>query len=156
GLTAWQAVELLEPQPGQDLLVIGARGAVGSLALQLLAARGFRARAIARGDVVEPASADGIVDAAGVDHAAALRPGGRYVTVVPGTGPDELAGGGAPLVCYTRESGERLAELLRLFAEGAIRLEEPVVFPLDDAMSAFYAFERRGGRRVALICEGDS
>jgi len=56
GAAAAQAVEAVEPQPGQTVLVNGADGGVGSYAVQLLAARGVTV--IATG---KPESADRLV-----------------------------------------------------------------------------------------------
>ncbi len=93
GLTAMQAVDALQLTPGADVLVAGAAGAVGRIALQLLHLRGYRAHALVRraeqaeslptGVAEEvhigslPVSrVDAVIDTAGIDLSAALRPGG--------------------------------------------------------------------------------
>jgi NADPH:quinone reductase-like Zn-dependent oxidoreductase len=49
GLTALAAVEAIDPQPGQVVLVVGASGGVGSFVTQLAAARGATVVAVASG-----------------------------------------------------------------------------------------------------------
>ncbi|MFJ9695388.1 NADP-dependent oxidoreductase [Kitasatospora sp. NPDC101183] len=46
GLTAWQTLDWLRLAPGQRLLITGAAGAVGGLALQIAAARGITVDAL--------------------------------------------------------------------------------------------------------------
>jgi NADPH:quinone reductase-like Zn-dependent oxidoreductase len=167
GLTALQAVQDLDPSPGDDVVVLGAAGSVGSLVVQLLLARGLRPRAVVRDAEIEqpalaglgveisdsaaPQSADGIVDCAGIGSSEGLRGGGRFVVVVPGTGPTVLPPGAAYVVVRVEESGERLRQLISLFRSGVIRLGDPERFPLPEALAAFDAFERRSGRRVVLL-----
>jgi len=49
GLTAWVGMNILEPKPGQTMVVSGAAGAVGSVAAQLGKARGMKVVGIAGG-----------------------------------------------------------------------------------------------------------
>ncbi|MGP3533976.1 alcohol dehydrogenase catalytic domain-containing protein [Microbacterium sp. RD1] len=154
GLTALQAVDVLAPEPGDDVLVVGARGAVGSLVVRMLEARGVAPRSAVRGDEIRPSSADIVVDAAGVDNGAAVRPGGRYIALVPATEPSSLPDGSAPTVVRASQSGAGLSRLLALVADGVIPLSPPRVFALEEAAAAFAAFERRDGRRVALVTGG--
>lgn len=168
GLTALAAIDAAAPREDQNVLVIGANGAVGSLVVQILVHQGFRPRALLRDtgtaspilrelgvelvDRAPFASADTIIDAAGVDLAAALRPGGMYIVVVPGSEPRELPDDARQLVIRGSASAERTAHLLGLVASGAIRLGEPRRFALDRIDDAFAAYERRdSGTRVALV-----
>lgn len=168
GLTALQALDDLGPvNGGDDVLVIGAGGGVGALVVQLLLSRGIRpvclvrdSRAAAqtlRGldvdivDQVEPRSADGVIDAAGIGTADALRAGGRLVMVVPGTQPATLPEGASQVVVRVAESGVRLQELGSLVQSGQLQLGGAELFALRDAASAFDAFEARRGARVVLL-----
>lgn len=172
GLTALKAVEIAAARADQDVIVIGANGAVGGAVVQILAHRGIHPRALVR-DVaaVSPAlrrldvefidrapfgSADTIIDAAGVDLSAALRPGGRYVVVVPGSEPERLPAGAEHVVIRGAASAARTADLLSMLASGALRLPTPDRFALDDIHAAFRAYERRhSGTRVALVSPAD-
>jgi NADPH:quinone reductase-like Zn-dependent oxidoreductase len=168
GLTALQAVQDLGPtNADDDVLVIGAAGAVGTFVVQLLLSRGIRPVALVRDrgtagqalrglgvdtvDRVEPQSVDGVIDAAGIGTADALRPGGRLVVVVPGTGPASLPEGASQVTVRVSESGKRLDALCSLLTSGDLNLGPADRFALRDAASAFDAFEARRGRRVVLL-----
>ncbi|MFD4327837.1 NADP-dependent oxidoreductase [Nocardioides sp. NPDC058538] len=67
GLTAWAGInDILRPQPGQTVLVSGASGAVGSVAVQLAKVAGARVIGIAGGaeksDMVTSLGADAVID----------------------------------------------------------------------------------------------
>lgn len=168
GLTALQALDDVGPiNAGDDVLVIGAGGAVGTFVVQLLHSRGIRPVGLVRDrdtaaqtlrgldveivDHVEPQSADRVIDAAGTGTADALRPGGRLVLVVPGTQPGTLPDGASHAVVRVAESGERLQKLGLLVQSGQLRLGPANPFALRDAASAFDAFAARRGRRVVLL-----
>lgn len=53
GLTALSAIDALDPQPGQLLVVVGATGGVGSYFTQLAAQRGAKVIALARGETAD-------------------------------------------------------------------------------------------------------
>ncbi len=129
GAAAAQAVEAVDPQPGQTVLVSGAGGGVGSFAVQLLAARGVTvigagtaddtdrlrnlgaATVIDRttGDVAEqvraayPDGVDALVNVAGFDPSAvpigAVRNGGKLSTTT--VAPDEQTSAAANVTTTT-------------------------------------------------------
>lgn len=165
GLTAWQGIDALKLQPGDEVLVTGAAGAVGKLAVQLLIGRGHPVRALIRDltqagqlpagahvhtDTPEAGSVDAILDTAGIDSSPALRPGGRHITVVPGSAAQ------AAKLIITRGSGEQLAVLLDEVARGELRLDTPVSVGLHEVRAAHERLHRgrlvtTGGRRIALV-----
>lgn len=61
-LTALSAVETVDPHEGQVVLIIGATGGVGSYATQLVANRGSRVLAVARGEYADYALSLGASD----------------------------------------------------------------------------------------------
>ncbi|HVW42766.1 MAG TPA: NADP-dependent oxidoreductase [Amycolatopsis sp.] len=166
GLTALQAVQALGPRPGAHVLVTGAAGAVGRLAVQLLRHHGVVVHGLVRqadqvaglpaGAVSEPHvgcvppdTVDGIIDAAGGDFASALRPGGHYVTVVPGQLPSLSGRTGATVL--TRESGPMLDTLARLLERGDLAIPESLSFALTDIHRAHHEYERAPRRRVTIL-----
>lgn len=171
GLTAYQAVQVLDPQPGTRVLVAGAAGSIGSLAVQLLRRRGVSVDAVVLNseqaaslpadqvDVVHVQKAaddsvDGVLDTVGADFSNALRKGGYYVGVVPGSLPAKEAPamvGKKAKVIVTRESGALLEELARLVERAELRLPEPKIFHLEDVRRAHTEFEKRTGQRIALV-----
>ncbi|MDQ0823743.1 NADPH:quinone reductase-like Zn-dependent oxidoreductase [Arthrobacter sp. V1I7] len=169
GLTALKAVEDLAPAAGDRILVVGAAGAVGWIVVQLLLNRGLQVHALVLSesqaeplrtagvsevyvDDVPSNSFDRIVDAAGIDIAEALRPGGTYVSVVPGTEPggDSMEGKTGTVV-RIEESGERLAVLAGHVESGTLTLPAPTVFGLRDIHKAFESYETRAGGRTVLV-----
>src|SRR5881409_3589324 len=129
GLTAWQAlVETADVQPGQRVLVLGAAGGVGHLAVQIAKARGAHVigtASAAKHDFVASLGAEELIDYRAPDFAAhvdgvdvvldtiggdiarrsigVLHPGGLLVTIVGRRDVD--------LAARTRTAGRRFAGL---------------------------------------------
>jgi len=165
GLTAAQGLDLLDPCPGQTLLVTGAAGAVGGYAVQLAAAAGSRVVATASaGDealvralgaelfvprtpdsaelaegvrALVPGGVDGVLDAAviGVRALDAVRGGGSYLSVIGGAEPPALRGIRVRTL-FVRADGARMAELVGLVEAGALTLRVAETFPLEKAAAA--------------------
>jgi NADPH:quinone reductase-like Zn-dependent oxidoreductase len=169
GLTAWQALfDHGKLAKDQTVIIHGAGGAVGSMAVQL--ARWAAAEVIGTGrehsrslamelgadryialdresleDV--PGDADLVFDTIGGDvlagSARLLRPGGTLVTVKadsPPPGRDDIT----TLVFIQESSREELAELARLVDEGHVRPQVGGVYPLARAVEAYRAKEAGG------------
>ncbi|MFH9090831.1 NADP-dependent oxidoreductase [Streptomyces sp. NPDC017673] len=173
GLTAVQALDLLDLAPGASLLVTGAAGAVGGFAVQLAAHRGIEVTGHARaGDEelvrslgaehftagradgvaeVEPGSVDAVLDAAVLGEPALewVRDGGAYIGVRPGAHPASVRGVRTGAVAVTAD-GARLAELVRLVDEGVVTLRVAGTFALEDAAKA-HARLAEGGVRGRLV-----
>lgn len=172
GLAAAHAIEVLDPQPGHVVVVTGATGAVGGIAVQLLTLRGITVRALVRdrsrageaadlgaatvhtGQLPERA-ADGLLDTASITLPQAVRAAGRYVSVVPGSLPtDGLAAGIETSMSYVTENGSRLAELVRLVDAAHLRLRTAATYPFADVTAAHTHphFAARSGK-TALIAD---
>jgi len=178
GLTAWQFLvdvghdvpNPLQPQPhrpvpleGRRVLVNGAAGGVGHLALQLATWRGAHVTAVASGghesflrelgadDVVDytevrpeevVADLDLVVDTVGGPTTGrflpTLRRGGALFPVFPGFGDhDEAATLGVTVsMTQVRSDGTQLAELGRLLADGTVRVAVDGTYPLAEARAA--------------------
>ncbi|MGA5036317.1 NADP-dependent oxidoreductase [Streptomyces capoamus] len=167
GLTALQALGLLDLAPGQSLLVTGAAGAVGGFAVQLAAHRGIEVTGQARaGDEelvrslgaarftaegVEPGSVDAVLDAAVLGGAALewVRDGGAYVGVRPGAFPEPVRGVRTGAVEVAAD-GAGLAELVRLADEGVLTLRVAETYALAEAAEA-HARLAAGGVRGRLV-----
>ncbi len=167
GTTAMQAIA--DAGPGdEEVLVVGAGGAVGALVVQLLVAAGRPVRGLVRDpERVAPhvratgiplrsarmpgtAPAAVVIDAAGLGDGSLVRPGGRYVTVVPGCEPTALPDGATGTVVRVTPSGDRLAELIEGLLAGRIRVPGALAFALADAPQAFEALNGANGRRIVL------
>lgn len=115
GSAAYLAVEAIEPSAGETVLIAGATGGVGSLAVQLVASRGAEVIATARpgeeADFVTGLGATSVVDYAGDVPAQvrALRPGGVDAVI-------HLAGDGMQLADLVVPGG-RFASTLGLGAD---------------------------------------
>lgn len=132
GLSAWQALfEHGKLQPGERVLVTGARGGVGHLAVQIARHAGA--------EVVEDEPVDLVFDTAG----GSLPAGSRIVSVAA------EARGADYFVVEPR--GEELAELARLADEGALRPAVDSTFPLAQAREAFERVAARGKRGKVVL-----
>jgi NADPH:quinone reductase-like Zn-dependent oxidoreductase len=169
GLTALQAVEKLALEPSQTLLINGPLGSVGSFAVQLAAQRGIVVLAVTHARDAELARALGariILDRTrdlatqarqalgdGVDAAldvvgaaaakkafAAVREGGRYVTVVPEWwipgGPTTPERGISPQLSLIKPDAGQLAWLVRLLATGQLKIRVAEVLQLEQVSTA--------------------
>ncbi|WP_067661992.1 alcohol dehydrogenase catalytic domain-containing protein [Nocardia miyunensis] len=171
GLTALQAVRALDLPAGSEVMVAGARGAVGRMAIQLLPLYGYRAHGLFRNagqlDGMPPGleftasvgaaaagCADGVVDTAGVVDGTLLRPAGRWVSVDPAARPDprspDMAGRSSVLV-ITQESGRQLGELVDHLERGSLNVPDPVVFDWREFRQAHAELDRRRGHRVVMV-----
>ncbi|MDT0392177.1 NADP-dependent oxidoreductase [Streptomyces dubilierae] len=166
-LTAAQALDLLELDPGQSLLVTGAAGAVGGYAVRLAAHRGIPVTGLARaadegfvrslgaghatGDTVADRGFDAVLDAAvlGEPALAWVRDGGRYLGVIPQAEPAPVRGVRTGAVEVSAD-GARLAELVRLVDEGVLETRVAQTFALDDAAKAHARLDE-GGLRGRLV-----
>jgi NADPH2:quinone reductase len=165
--SAWVALhEVAKLQPGERVLVTGASGAVGSLAMQLARDAGCTATPVDP-DAPPPAegSADLLVDTVGGDVLAkvlpAVRPGGRAVLVGYTAGPllqldiahflqRDVAL--LPLNMFRREAAGRAAapDLLARLADGRLHLDVKP-FALADAGAALDWIAQRGHRGRAVL-----
>lgn len=176
GLTALQALDLLELGEGETLLVSGAAGAVGGYAVQLAARRGLRVLALASpGDAdlvaalgattlvrrsedlvaatraLAPHGVDGVIDAAAVGPRliGAVRDGGAFVAVIDPALPAPERGVRTTKV-DVRGDGEQMADLVRLVDAGDLTLRVADVLGFDQAPEAHRGLEK-GGLRGRLV-----
>jgi len=165
--SAWVALhEVAKLKAGEQVLVTGASGAVGSLVMQLARDAGCAAVAVAA-DAEPPAaaSADLLIDTVGGGVLArtlpAVRPGGRAVLVGYTAGPTlslDIAHflqrdvALLPLNMFRREAQGRAAapELLARLADGRLSLDVRP-FALADAAAALDWIAQRGHRGRAVL-----
>lgn len=176
GLTAWQALfDHGRLAAGQTVLIHGAAGAVGSLAVQLARDAGARVvgtgRAGSRATALE-LGADAFVDleserledAGPVDvvfdliggeildrSAALVRPGGTLVTVVEPVRvrPDD----GRAVFFVVEADRARLADLAERLRDGRLKPRIGDVRPLAEAAAAFTPGRRASGKTVIRVAE---
>ncbi|RSZ46130.1 MULTISPECIES: zinc-binding alcohol dehydrogenase family protein [unclassified Variovorax] len=165
--SAWVALhEVAKLQAGEQVLVAGASGAVGSLVMQLAREAGCTATAVIP-DAAPPlaASADLLIDTVGGDVLArtlpSVRPGGRAVLIGYTAGPTlslDIAHflqrdvALLPLNMFRREVAGRVAApgLLERLADGRLHLEVQL-FALADAAAALDWITQRGHRGRAVL-----
>ncbi|MEU4114179.1 NADP-dependent oxidoreductase [Kitasatospora sp. NPDC028055] len=172
GLTALRSLQRLEVGPADVLLVHGAAGGVGSLAVQLGRDRGARVIGTAserNHDFVRKLGAEPVTYGEGLaERVRALAPGGvstvadfvggqlettlavladggRHVSVAD---PAVTQHGGAWI--WVRPDGAALAELAALADRGALTVEVAQTFPLERTADAFDA-SRTGHTRGKLV-----
>lgn len=165
GLTAWRAIDDLNPVAGETLVITGAAGAVGGFALALAVARKARviaavherdreamlalgASAVAATDKcgvakavrdILPDGADALLDTASLAGATlgAIRDGGRYVTttVTPASERDIEVA-----MIYGRADAAALATLIEMATSD--RLHTPVAreFDVSEVRAAYEEF----------------
>ena len=178
GLTAMQALDRLELQAGQWLLVTGAAGALGGFALELAASRGlqtiavssspdealvrqlganeFVARTESLGSAVRrirPQGVDAALDAAlvGMPALDAVRDGGSFVAVSAGAAPSPLRGTRVHNV-WIRTDAPGLAELAALADAGRLTPRIASTHPLEHVAAAHERLAA-GGVRGRIVLE---
>ncbi|MEU1387242.1 MULTISPECIES: NADP-dependent oxidoreductase [unclassified Nonomuraea] len=173
GLTALQTLDWLAVRAGERLLVAGAAGAVGGLAVQLARARGARVDAlVSRPAQVEvatelgadrvttdpaalPAGAyDAVFDTFGAFAVEAVADGGRYASVATQAGPvpDLSHRSVRTTVNQVREDGPGLAELAKAVDAGQVRARVEAQYGLQDVRAAHEHFRRgRLNGKIALV-----
>jgi NADPH:quinone reductase-like Zn-dependent oxidoreductase len=168
GVAASDAIEALGVQPGETVLVSGATGGVGSIAVQLAAAAGATVIATAQpgtedeyvrglgaahtvdytGDIaaavraIAPQGVDHVLHAAGDAAALAttLKPGGTLAST-RGASAEEIGRDDvtvAPIMAAA--TADKLTALLTRVATGDLRANIETAIPLDRAAEAFAAF----------------
>jgi len=173
GLTAWQGLfEHGRLRAGQSVLVHGAAGVVGSMAVQLARQAGAyvigTGRAAARqtsldfgaqefvdleNDALEDVGeVDLVFDVLGGDiakrSAGVIRAGGTLVTV---TGPTEARPSGGLTIDFVVEADRaQLSELVQRVRDGRLRTSIGHVAALGDAVAAFNRTERMKGKTIIL------
>lgn len=171
GLTAWQGLFMHgNLQAGQSVLVHGAAGAVGSMAVQL--AREAGARVIGTGRSADREKAlefgaqefvdlekDALEDLSGIDlvfdviggdigkrSAAVIRAGGTLVTIA---GPAEAKPTGGLAIDFVLVPDRvQLVEIIQRVRDGRLRTNIGLISSLDDAVAAFNPSERRSGKTI--------
>ncbi|MET9907017.1 NADP-dependent oxidoreductase [Streptomyces sp. NPDC006476] len=176
GLTAWQGLFThARVVAGQTVLIHGAAGAVGSIAVQLAREVGARVvgtgRAADRETVLDlgahafldlgtdqwqdAGQVDVVFDVIGgavLDRSARLvRPGGTLVTIAhpPTVRPDD----GRAVFFVVEPDRGLLAELAERLRDGRLRVRVGAVRPLAEAAAAFTPHQRVPGRTIIRIAE---
>ncbi|MFD1930100.1 NADP-dependent oxidoreductase [Nonomuraea mangrovi] len=176
GLTAWQGLfDHGRLEAGQSVLIHGAAGGVGSLAVQLAHDAGARViatgRAAARDTALELGAdafvdlqSDRLEDAGPVDvvldviggevldrSAALVRPGGTLVTIAapPKVRPED----GRAIFFIVEPDRYRLADLARRVQEGRLRPLVGAVHSLAEARTALTAKRRAPGRTIIQVAD---
>ncbi|MGW3463294.1 NADP-dependent oxidoreductase [Streptomyces olivaceoviridis] len=176
GLTAWQGLfDHGRLTTGQTVLIHGAAGAVGSIAVQLAREAGARVigtgRSSAReealalgvdtfidletGKLEEAGEADLVFDVIGGDildrSAALVRPGGTLVTIAmpPTVRPKD----GRAVFFVVEPDRARLADLAARLRDGRLKPVVGAVRPLAEAPSAFAPGKRTPGRTIIRVTD---
>jgi NADPH2:quinone reductase len=168
GAAAWSSLDAVSPRPGDTLLICGATGGVGAVAMQLAAARGAtviataapgeetaHVRALGADHVVDrtadlaaqvkaiaPRGVDAALHLAGDPFAVAdlLAAGGRFASLL-GVGGEQLAGRVLTATAVIADPRREVLDGLAA-AVAADELTIPVqrVYPLEDVPRAFADF----------------
>jgi NADPH:quinone reductase-like Zn-dependent oxidoreductase len=160
GLTASQALQRVKPVAGERILVTGAIGGVGSLAVQLARRSGARVdglvsrlahvpavRELGAELVTDrvadlPAAAyDAVFDTASVHPGPALIPGGRYLSITDDPLPTDIPGA---VKIQIREDVRGLADLVSMVDAGELRVRVGAYHRVDDVHRAHRVFEAGG------------
>ena len=175
GLTADMTLDAAQVKAGDTVLVHAAAGGVGSFAVQLARLRGatvigtasprnhdylagLGATPAAYGEglvenvrAVAPDGVDAVIDLVGGEALDAtdrlLRAGGRVASVLDPSVKERFGGA----YVFVHADRERLARLLRLVADGSLRVEIAERFPLDQARRALQLSEGRHVRGKLVL-----
>ena len=162
-LTAWQAFAEADVQPGQRVLVHGAAGGVGHLAVQLAKALGAHVTALAGAsghEFVRDLGADEVIDYRTTDFTTVLsdldvvfdsveqadrsltvlKPGGVLITIKeqhdPAVGERVVAAGRGFVGTTVTPDGAGMAAIGDLVERGLVRPHVSETFPLADVVKA--------------------
>lgn len=182
GVSALQAItEHLNVQRGQRILILGAAGGIGRLAVQLAKHRGAHVTATVLPDGVDDAKrlaadvvidattqafetvvrdVDGVLDTVGgesnIKAYGVLKRGGILVSMVaPPDAPRAAALGITALTQQTQTTSDRLAKLAALVDHGVLKPRVDRIFPLHETAAAF-AYREIGhprGKVVVVLSE---
>lgn len=161
GLTALQTLAWLEVEAGERLLVTGAAGAVGGVAVQLARARGVQVDALVSREsqldfvrecefaTTDPGALgkyDAVFDTYGAFVVDAVVDGGRYASIASQAGPvpDASERGVRTTNIQVVEDGEGLRELVKAVDDGVLGLRVDSTFAVRDVRAAHERF-RLGG-----------
>lgn len=169
-LTADQALRRLDLREDERLLITGAAGSVGGMAVQLATAAGIKATGLvsrpehesavldlgaasAHSNPVTAGEFDAILDTAGIfNHPHLLREGGRLVTVSDDTIPETLEHRAASAVHnYVQHDPQRLRELSAQVDAGTIVLRVADQYPLASIAQAHRRAETDGHLGKVII-----
>ncbi|MGW0903365.1 NADP-dependent oxidoreductase [Streptomyces sp. NPDC002853] len=176
GLTAWQALfDHAHLQTGQSVLIHGAAGGVGSIAVQLARAAGARVIGTGRADDRHTAlglgvhafidlQAEKLEDVGEVDvvfdviggeilerSTALVRPGGTLVTIAE---PVSVQPRDGRAVFFVVEPDRvRLSDLAQRVRDGRLKPIIGDVRPLDEAVAAFTPDKRTPGKTIIRVAE---
>lgn len=180
GLTAWQAlVETARVEAGSRVLVTGAAGGVGHLAVQIAAARGAhvigltsagdadRVRALGADEVLDYLAVDFaevldgldvVLDVVGGDYPLralrTLRPGGILVSTLPQSlataAPAAVEQGLRVAGLFVESDRHGLLALTELVEQGRLRPTVAATHPLDEAATA-HATRHAPGKVVLTV-----
>ncbi|MDH6622658.1 NADPH:quinone reductase-like Zn-dependent oxidoreductase [Streptomyces sp. LBL] len=182
GTAALDSVNAVDPGKGETVLVSGATGGVGSLAVQIAAARGAQVIATARpgaeagfvtgltgskihlvdftGDLeaqvreIAPGGVDAVLHLAGdgAQLAGLLRPGGRIASTL-GFGPDAVEGQEITAHAVMADANaQTLATLAADAVSGALRVPVTASYALEQAPDALAAFGAGALGKLAITC----
>ncbi|MFJ4985132.1 NADP-dependent oxidoreductase [Streptomyces sp. NPDC088732] len=176
GLTAWQGLfDHARLTSGQTVLIHGAAGAVGSVAVQFAHEAGARVIGTGRaadrdtalalgahvfldldaGELADAGEVDVVFDVIGGDvlarSTALVRAGGTVVTIAepPTVRPDD----GRALFFVVEPDRARLADLAQRVLDGRLSVRVGAVRPLAEAAAAFAPDRRVKGRTIIRVAE---
>ncbi len=176
GLTAWQGLfDHAQLTTGQTVLIHGAAGGVGSIAVQL--AREVGASVIGTGraddrdlvlrlgaqtfldldadDLQQVGEVDVVLDVIGGDildrSTDLVRPGGTLVTIA--TPPTVQPKDGRAIFFVVEPDRARLTDLARRVRDGRLSLIVGAVLPLSETASAFARHRRTPGKTIIQIAD---
>jgi NADPH:quinone reductase-like Zn-dependent oxidoreductase len=141
-VTAWQMLfELAAVEPRQTVLVLGARGNVGSYVVQLGRRSGLNVIELNRGSMAPDEPVDAVIDLVGEEAQRALLPtvkrGGIWVSAVAPP-PADLAGqlGVRAKFFIVDVTSARLSAIAERFRRGELETRVGTVLPLAEARRA--------------------
>ncbi len=182
GTAALDSLNALSPAEGETVLISGATGGVGALAVQMAAARGAKVIATARpgqetdfvtgltdeqihvvdftGDLeaqvraIAPDGVDAVLHLAGdgAQLAGLLRPGGEIASTVGLTQDGVKSQEVTVHTVWAAPNAQTLTTLAEQAASGALRVPVTASYPLEQTPQAFAAFGAGALGKLAITC----